>query len=59
MTLFNTAFFQPYCTMTIIYKMLTYQQQLLKIFTIVEDHQSNLSQKFEIQAEKAEILKED
>jgi len=56
MTLFSTAFLLPYYTMTTIYKMLTNQQQLVKDLL---ELQTNLSQKFELQAEKAKILRKE
>lgn len=56
MTLHSTAFLLLYYTMTIIYKMLTNQQQLLKNLL---EWQTNLSQKLEIQAEKAETLRKE
>ena len=42
--------------MTTIYKMLTNQQQLVKDLL---ELQTNLSQKFELQAEKAKILRKE
>lgn len=56
MTLFSTEFLLPCHSTTIIYKMLTNQQQLLKNLL---ELQSNLSQKFKVQAEKDEILKKE
>ena len=56
MALFNTAFLLPYHTMTIIYKMLTTQQQLLKNLLELK---SSLPQMFELQAMKAEILRKE
>jgi len=56
MALFNAAFLLPYHTMTIIYKMLTTQQQLLKNLLELK---SSLPQMFELQAMKAEILRKE
>lgn len=54
MALFSTAFLLLYYTIT--YKMLTNQQQLLKNLL---ELQTKLSQKFELQAEKAEIWRKE
>lgn len=56
MALFSTAFLLLYYTITITYKMLTNQQQLLKNLL---ELQTKLSQKFELQAEKAEIWRKE
>lgn len=56
MALFSTAFLLLYYTMTITYKTLINQQQLLKNLL---ELLTKLSQKFELQAEKAETLREE
>lgn len=56
MALFSTAFLLLYYTMTITYKMLTNHQQLLRNLL---ELLTKLSQKFELQAENAEILREE